>query len=316
VPSGVPQGGILSPTLFVAYLEPLLTEFTKAYPDFRLQAYADDTCLLVPLRKLPEVEATVQPALHFVERWTESAGLSFNTSKTQTVVFRYEQKALKYQPSLKLHGQQLEVVEEVRYLGITLSADMRFSEHVDNVSKRTRSMLGCLRRKLGRHSPPHVLQSVYESCIRSQLDYGCCAWDPLNQQDKGNLERTQLLALRLLRNDWKLDYETELAAVGWRTLVDRRKILKLTQFYKFYQGYHDYNNTRFIPVRDTGRCETRLTAAPEAHYLELPRNVKKRTGFTQCFEFSTIQLWNTLRHDTVSLSLPLFQRALTAVRFT
>src|SRR5688572_29137644 len=54
---------------------------------------------------------------------------------------------------------------------------------------------------------------------------------------------------------------------------------------------------------------------PEAHHLEFLLNLRKREGFYQCFEFSTILMWNNLRHDTVLLSWPLFQRALTDVRF-
>jgi hypothetical protein len=263
---------------------------------------------------LEEAESAVQPALDYIQQWMVSAGLNFNSSKTQAVIFRYRQGDLASLPNLYLTGTRLDIVESVKYLGITLSSNLRFSEHVNDISKGTRAALACLRRKLDRNTSPKVLKPVYEACVRSKLDYGCCTWDPLLKKDIENLERVQLLALRLLKNNWQLDYQTELVNVGWKTLADRRKHLKLVQFYKFYNGFHDYKNNRLIHVLTSGRRVS--SRIHEPHHIVVPKNATGTVAYTQSFEYSTIMLWNAVPDATTSLSLSAFKLAITNVLFS
>src|SRR5689334_5869355 len=69
-------------------------------------------------------------------------------------------------------------------------------------SRKARSMLAALRRKLGRHVNREVMGTVYKACIRSVLDYGLCAYDPILKQDSENLGRAQLYDACLHSNNW------------------------------------------------------------------------------------------------------------------
>lgn len=281
------------------------------FPDFILQAYADDLCLLIPAKLLGDVSKIAQPALGFIDSWITSVGLDVNVSKSQATIFRYQQGNLPFHPLLRLRGQSLAFVEEVKYLGVLISADLKFSEHIAAISKDARRMIGALRRKLGRHVSPNVLETVYFSCIRAKLDYGSMVWDPILQKDIDELEKTQFYALRLFLNNWTLSYDDALQLSGWKKLADRRKCLKLTQFYKFYHNQHEYPGSPFLRKVDSGRrINERLT---EAHHLIVP--TYKSDSYTQCFEHSCMGLWNKLSSGVALGSFPHFQNSINSLTF-
>jgi ribonucleases P/MRP protein subunit RPP40 len=311
VPSGVPQGSILGPTLFIAYFDRLLQDFKVRFPGLRLQAYADDLVLLVPIAAIDDLDHFGQPALDFIENWISLAGLAFNVAKTQVMVFGYGVLPESDKVSLSLYGQKLVVFTEVQYLGVLFSSDLKFSKHIFNTVKKANSMLGSFNRKFGRHVSPDTLKTVYESCVRSVLEYGCVAWDPILKKDIAELERAQFFALRLFLRDWNLSYTEALDKANWSSLFNRRKRLKLFQFYKYYNGHHDYANCMFVHKDDCGvRTSSRLN---QPHFLVLPRH--NFESFKQSFNFSCIQMWNNLPYEEVSLPLSSFHDAILKKNF-
>lgn len=299
------------------FIDPLLRLFAERFPDFHIQAYADDTSFLAPLRNLHDFEKLVQPAIDFVDDWVKSAGLDFNIAKTQVTVFRYAQGNLRqnniyYQPILRLRGQLLAITDEVKYLGVTLSSDMKFSEHVHNISRSARQMLGALRRKFTRFISPAIIEKVYSACIRARLDYGCMAWDPILKGDIEDLERAQFLALRFFLKDWNIPYNEALSKAGWESLYARRQKLKLCQFFKFYRGIHDHH-FQFVHSVDTGRRISARSNLPPHHLEQRKHN---SMSYEQCFLFSSIDHWNRLSTETVSGSFFHFKRLLGDVTFS
>ena len=144
-------------------------------------------------------------------------------------------------------------------------------------------MIGALRRKLGHHVRPDVLGTVYNSCIRSVLDYGAPCWDPILKKDIDLLEKSQCFALRYFLNDWNISYNDALIKSGWKSLEWRRQQLKISQFNKYYNGAHDYSNMNFVNA-DVTRTSTRLSAG-HRHRLRLDQHVT--LSFTQSFEHSS-----------------------------
>lgn len=293
VPSGVPQGSILGPTLFISMIDPLLRRFPELFPALHLQAYADDLCLLIPAKSLSDISSIAQPALDYIYNFISSSGMSFNVGKSQSIIFRYNYRPLSISPVLWLQNEILTFVDSVKYLGITFTPDMKFSEHCSSISTRSRQMIGALRRKLTRHVDPSIFASVYSSCIRAVLDYGSPAWDPVLKKDIDNLERSNFYALRYFLNDWTLSYNDALAKASWKRLYDWRKYLKIMQFYKFYNGLHDYPNIRFLHS-DSLRRSNRLS---QRHHLIQQRH--KTDSYTQSFEYSSISIWNKLSENIV-----------------
>lgn len=299
----------MGPTLFVAFIDPLLRSFSVHFPDLRLQAYADDSGLLCPVKTLCEITPIVQPAIDFISEWVASAGLDFNISKSHAVIFRYGHGTLPSHPDLFVRGIKIDFCNEVRYLGVLFSQDMKFSHHISEITKKCNIMLGALRRKIGNHAPSSILGTVYDACIRSVLEYGAVVWDPILKGDIAELERTQFYALRLFLNDFTVSYVDGLERAGWSFLSDRRKRMKLNQFFKYYHGLHDFCNKRFIHKTDF-RTSDRTC---QAHHLVVPRHYFE--AYKQCFIFSCTTIWNSLPSDVALSKLQHFRSTMSCMCF-
>src|SRR5690349_19885334 len=84
---------------------------------------------------------------------------------------------------------------------------MKFSAHINRIVRDACSMVVAFKRMFGRHVNSKVLGTVYNSCIRSKLEYGATCWDPILTKDVQELERAQKLAARHYLNDWNVSYE-------------------------------------------------------------------------------------------------------------
>lgn len=303
VKSGVPQGSILGPLLFVSYIDPLLEQFGLSIRDAKIIGYADDLLLLFPVKDVSNISVQCQPGIDFVVEWLRAIGLELNPTKCQAILFRYGHNRPGRIPDISICGQKVTFVDSIKYLGITFTPDMKFTAHVEDISRRARAMLCALRRKLGKRVDRKVMGTVYSACIRSVLDNGVCAYDPVLRGDIDNLERAQLLAARMYTNDWNISVEDVRQVCGWSLLENRRKSLKLCQLWKFYHGHHDYANVRFIHPVDVGLRRSSRLGAP--HHLLLPRHSNE--SFKQSFEFSSISIWNALPEDIVLSSFDAFK---------
>jgi hypothetical protein len=288
-----------------------LKAFEQEFPKFLNACYADDSNVLIPLKSLTNAESIIQPVVDFIDNWVSSAGLDFSDGKSKAVIFRYGHNRLPSLPSIFLRGKEIGFCDTVKVLGITFSGDMKFSEHISDVVRKSNCMLGALRRKLGRRAPPSVIGTLYDSCIRSVLEYGCVVWDPILENDISDLERSQKFAVRLYLNDFTLNYDAALQKAGWSSLSDRRKRLKLCQFYKFYRGLHPFDFYDFtFRLKSDLRCSSRTC---DPHHLVVPRHFYD--AFKQSFMFSCLFLWNQLPYEVALLNLNAFRTALNNTSF-
>jgi retron-type reverse transcriptase len=292
VTSGVPQGSVLAPILFVAFIDPILTKFSTTFPfnqtGLLLQAYADDLVLISPGCSVGEVDQWLQPAVDYISEEIANLRLEFNVEKTQGCIFRYHNKKINH-PKVHLNDTQITFTESVRYLGVTLSAQMDFSDHCQQTASSARQMIGAFKRKFGKFAPG-VFKTTYTQCILPRLEYGCCAWSPVPRYLIDDLERAQKFAGRSILNNWDLPYESAMEALGWKPLEIRRQHLKLFQFYKFYHGLAAYPTAaRFHHKVDSDRRFSARTTSP--HHIVVPDLWKSKFG--QSFEYSvTTHFWN------------------------
>ena len=192
--SGVPQGTVLGPLLFLAYINDLPE--TLRTSDCRL--LADDSLLYHVVNKAIDCKL-LQQDLTALEQWEATWQMSFSSSKS-TVIRVCTGKGMKYQSTYALHGQALEVVDGSKYFGVTLT-DLSWSKHVSDTAGKAHRSQGFLRRNF-KHCSRQVKSATYTTVVRPVLEYESPVWDPYRQADIKALEQVQRHAARYMYNDY------------------------------------------------------------------------------------------------------------------
>ena len=126
--SGVPQGSVLGPCLFLFYVNDLLDNLS-----FAVHVFADDTLLYLAV-KLQSDTNSLQKDLHELENWENKWLMEFNINKCQVLCVSRKWEPLNH--DYTLHDKILEVVDSVNYLGVTITLDLRWDQHISNVATK------------------------------------------------------------------------------------------------------------------------------------------------------------------------------------
>ena len=144
VSSGVPQGSVLGPILFLAYINDLHEQVKS-----RVRLFADDTALYLAISSTTESEV-LQTDLASLEQWEKMWDMQFNPSKCQ--VLQITKKAKPLNTKYILHNVELESVPAAKYLGVTIADDLSWSKHIDITTKKANQTLGFLKRNIRVHN--------------------------------------------------------------------------------------------------------------------------------------------------------------------
>ena len=137
------------------------------------------------------------------------------------------------QTKYHLHGCVLESVPSTKYLGVTISEDLKWSEHINNITKKANQTLGFLKRNIRVHNKD-LKSTAYKTLVRPQLEYASTVWSPHTDLDINKLESIQLRAARWVTCDYQYTSSMSkmLQDLNWRTLDQRRIDSRLVLLYK------------------------------------------------------------------------------------
>ena len=195
--SGVPQGSVLGPLLFLIYIN----DIARSCDQLQFYLFADDTNLLFAHQNLKTLEFIVNDELSRVYNWLLANKLSLNIKKSNYVIFRPRQKTVKYQVNLRVFDHHsgtfipLECKNYVKYLGVLIDENLSWKQHIFHIASKISISIGIISR-LRHFVPLNTLCHIYKSLIQPYLLYGIVAW---GQADKTHRNRILLLQKRALR---------------------------------------------------------------------------------------------------------------------
>lgn len=196
---GCPQGGVISPLLWLMPGNGLLRKLNEL--GFPTYGFADDYLILISGMCISTLFDLMQQALRAVENWCNEIGLSVNPSKTSLVLFT-ERRILNGVRSLQFFGSELNVTNQVKYLGVILDSKLNWSAHVDYRLKVACMAFGQCRRAFGSTwgLKPKYIHWIYTTVVRPILAYGCLVWWQKGEVAKvvtqlNHLQRMCLMAL-------------------------------------------------------------------------------------------------------------------------
>ena len=227
---GVPQGGVISPTLFLIFIDDLVSKLPKGV---KAALYADDLVMWVSEEYAGSAKYRMQQAADVLSAWTKEWNVSINTEKSSTTLFTLTQQ--KVDP-IVLDGVKLKQDNEPNYLGITYDKRQTWKPHLQAAEAKAKRKIALMRKLTGSTwgANQKTLKTIYQGSVRPHLEYGAAAWSTAAKTNLQSIDKVQNQALRIITGAMK---STPIVAMeeitGIQSLKSRRDIKVLLQAEKF-----------------------------------------------------------------------------------
>ena len=230
VKSGVPQGTVLGPLMFLIYINNIADQTDEAT---HIRLFADD-CLLYRVIRSSDDTEQLQRDFDSLTDWSSKWQMSFNSSKCKLLSVTTKRNPIKH--TYKMADVSLETVKHHPYLGVEIAHNLKWTKHINNVTAKANNALWFIRRNLWR-CPASVKQQMFFALVRPILDYASVVWDPHTISDIQQLEAIQRRAARFVTNNYKRTEGSAtniLQKLDWPSLQQRRKEHRLTTMFKIH----------------------------------------------------------------------------------
>ena len=293
VTSGIPQGSVLGPLLFVIFVNDLPWNLTS-----NTLLFADDTKAYMKypstIHLQTELSTKIQDDLNKMNAWSDKWLLKFNSSKCkQMLIHKPRQNPIPLPRYLRDENNQevqLEQVTEEKDLGIIVDNHLSFKPHIATITAKARRNMGIIRRTMD-HLDKEVFVPLYTSLVRSQLDYGHAIWNPYQQQDVKRLEQVQRNATKKVNGLRETPYEERLKFLGLTTLSFRRLRGDMIEAYKILHELYD-------PIVSPTLVRDHSTRRGNSFKLYVVGNYTSDIR-KYCFVNRIIKHWNSLPNHVV-----------------
>ena len=296
--SGVPQGSVLGPLLFILYINDVVSVVQNS----NIRLYADDGKIFFSVGSDEDFQA-LSDDINSVYHWLKSAQLSLALHKCEVLHLGYSNP---HRP-VGTDGNVFKPVKIVKDLGVYLSDDLRSSYHIDKIVAAAYSRTNCIFRTFTVREPGFLcrLFCVY---VRPILEYNTPAWNPYLHKDIHKIESVQRFFTRRIPGFSKFSYNDRLAKLGMETLELRRLKFDLVEVYKIINGIDDLDYNQFFSI-----CRDSFTRGNGLKLFVPYARLNVRKFF---FSVRVVKLWNYLPCSaTNSISVNVFKTEIDRVSF-
>ncbi|GFR61615.1 RNA-directed DNA polymerase from mobile element jockey-like [Elysia marginata] len=172
---GVPQGGVLSPTLFLIFINDISSNLPEGV---EVSLFSDDLALLAQNEDLEQASSLLQQGLECIEKWSKKWKMTLNVDKCEVTHFSKWTKEASWRPNVKLLDRRMKYSDSPTFLGVTFDRQLTFRKHVDKIKEKANKRLNVLRCLSGKswRAGKEDLRIVYLAYIKSAIDYASNAW--------------------------------------------------------------------------------------------------------------------------------------------
>ena len=296
--SGVPQGSILGPLLFLIFINDL--------PDIVLSSkvllFADDAKCFKPISDNSD-SLQLQEDLNRLAQWSSTWSLPFNDSKCCTLTVSPRRHKSQTSHRYQLFNTPLCMQTEQNDLGIIVRSDLKWRAHQQSAISKAYKVLGLLRRTFTSVGCPQAKKVLYVSIVRPKLLYCSPIWRPYILSDIRALENVQRRATKFILSRSDINYRLRLLHLRLLPLMMVLEIYDILFFIKSLKEPSDhFDITRYVTF-SSGL--TRLATGRKLRHLPVSSNS------TRNFYFNRLpRLWNSMPIIDIEQSIPVIKRKL------
>ena len=289
VRSSVPQGSVLSGTLFKLFVNDI-----DDGVEFFTRKFADDTKMARVVEE-EEDAAALQRDIDAMMKWAKTWGMVFNVEKCKVMHVGRQNRKHQY----RMGDVWLAEVTEEKDLGVWIGSDLKPANQCERAAKSANSALGLITRCF-HYRTKSVLVPLYKTFVRPKLEFAVSVWNPWLKKDEEVLEKVQRRFVKML-SDVKGDtYEERLRSAGLITLKERRIRGDMIETFKTMRGVNRVNRDEWFSIQmEEQHRPTRSNAVVVGEEVERRRelivgervNLEVRRNF---FRVRVEAIWNKL----------------------
>ena len=279
ITSGIPQGSVLGPILFLVFINDLPDAMSVC-----IRLLADDSKIFSRI-KTQENRAAVQVDVTRVEFWADIWDMFYNKKKCHHLHVGNHTPVGNYTMMEDKKPIEIEKVEYEKDLGIIVDNKLNFREHITSKVNIANRNLGIMF-KTFTYMDQEMFLNLYKSMVRPHLEYGSQIWSPVYKKDKIIIENVQRRGTRLVKSLQHLPYEKRLETLGLPTLEYRRERADMVQVYKIISGIDKLDTDALLTFSSQGR--------KRGHSLKLFKRRARLNLRKNSFSNRIVDVWNTL----------------------
>ena len=291
VTSGVPQGSVLGPILFIYYINDLPT-----VTNCDLKIFADDTKAFTTV-KSPDDQLKLQKCINDLTEWTTRWLLKFNSTKCKVLHIGDNNPGYKYYINEGSTVRELQVTTSEKDLGVYIDPNLTFKDHIENTIKKARSLSGLINHTIT-YKGKDIMIPLYLAFIRPILEYANSVWFPYLRKDIKLIESVQRQFTKRIIGMRNHEYNQRLRLLDIPSLEFRRVRGDLIEMYKICHNLYDPNTTKNLFKFVSNIPTTTVTTRNNSYKITKTRPTYDR--FKYFFTNRIINLWNSLSVEVVT----------------
>ena len=280
VSSGVPQGSVLGPVLFLIYINDLDEGIIS-----KIGKFADDSKLGKSINSAADVSLLANDLSTLVE-WSNQWQMTFNVEKCAVMHLGKNNNQHQY----RLGDNILKGSVNERDLGVIVDRTMKFSEQANSAVTKANATLGMIRRTITCKNKD-IITRLYKALVRPKLEYCVQAWRPYLRKDIDKMERVQHRATKMIEECKGLCYEDRLKVTGLTTLEDRRERGDMIEVFKTLRGINKIDESSLFQLANNSRTR--------GHRFKLAKARSKLDIRKNFFSQRVVNSWNGLPESVV-----------------
>lgn len=300
VTSGVPQGSILGPILFICFVNDLPEQFENC----KIISYADDTQILVSAKSTKEIKLRLENLIQTAQKWYNRNSLLNNASKTEIMLISKRKNKETFEINITDSGKQkkLKLKKSIKVLGVHLDEELNWNKHTSQVNRRARYATRNLQRT--NHLIPFKSRLLLYNClVACHFNYSDTVWGGCSTKNKNKLQRTQNAAIKSIMGLKPRDSSSQaLGKANLLNLEQKRKVHEAVYVHKAlagklpqltcqqYQQHQSLKNYR----------------SAEKQILSIPKH--KTENYKNSPLYRTITTWNSIPHSIKKTETSTFKK--------